>query len=238
MDEPDLATTLRTLLASGTETNPALESLVRDYARFHLTLVAVGATILLGVGTLALFTGQRFLTSPRRNGRWWSFERWTYLVFSAGSLVLGLGLTLVVVANLLNALDPRQGFAGTVDMLGSPRPGSSRAVLHQAFTAWLQSGRSPRPALVQAHIDDRLAWQRPKAAVTSLLFVTVVGLALRAWRTLVRQSRDRVGRWSGRDRATLGAGVGLVLAALVLMLMVLGNTQASVAPLTMVLLFG
>ena len=118
------------------------------------------------------------------------------------------------------------------------RPGTSAAELQQAFATWLLAGDGPMPALIQQRIDDRLAWQAPKAVVCAVLLVAVVVLSLVIWRSLIRRSRVR----PRPRRMTFGgltlAGLATVGASFVLMLMVLGNTQAALVPRAMTLVFG
>ncbi|HEY7071390.1 MAG TPA: hypothetical protein VH479_14785 [Acidimicrobiales bacterium] len=234
MNEPQ--DTLRRLLQSGTDSTPALNGLLHDYAKYHAVLVVVGGAFVAGFLVLSAFSWRRFRRAPKPGGRRWTFERRTFLFFATASLVLGGMLALVVAANLSNALAPRHGFAAAVDTIGTPGRGTPMAQLHEAFTTWLRSGGSQRPALVQSRIDDRLAWQRPKAIICAVLLAVLAVLGARIWRRLVRTSRAR--RPTGRDRALLAAGVGTGLACLLLVVMVVANTQACLAPLTMTLLFG
>ena len=57
------------------------------------------------------------------------------------------------------------------------------------------------------------------------------------WRSLIHRSRDRTARWRAKEFVLLLLGVVSVLACLVLMLMVMGNTQGSIAPLSLTLFF-
>ena len=41
----------------------------------------------------------------------------------------------------------------------------------------------------QPAIDDRLAWQQPKALISTVLFVVFVWLCVRIWRALIVKSR-------------------------------------------------
>jgi len=91
---------------------------------------------------------------------------------------------------------------------------------------------------IDAAIDHRLAWQGPKAVICWVLLIVVVVLTAWVWCGLVRRSRVRCGGWGRRDAALLGAGMALGPIALVLMTMVVGNSQASLAPLSMTLFFG
>ena len=102
----------------------------------------------------------------------------------------------------------------------------------------MQSGAASTPSPIEDRIDDRLAWQQPKAIITGVLLVLIAMSSARAWRTLVRVSRVAARPWAARDRVRLAGAIGSVPVCLVLMLMVIGNTQASVAPLTVTMLFG
>ena len=227
---------LRNLLKSGTDSNPALNSLLADYARYHFVLVGFACVFGVGFLLLGVVSWRRVLQSPMIDGRRWTFERRTYLFFGLTSLFLAMVMALLGGVNLLNALDPRPGFSGTLAMIGSPSPGTPRAELHEAFMAWLQSGTTDPPALVQNSIDERLAWQRPRAIVCGLLLVGLVAAGTRIWGTLIQRSRARAA--TGRDRVLLAAGIGNAMVCLLLMIMVIGNTQASLAPLGLTLANG
>lgn len=233
----DLRTTLSALLDSGTDANPALNALLRDYAAYHRVLAVLAGAFLIATTVLSVALWRRF-RSTRTPGAGWTFERrmsfWLGLV-SAGT---ALFLALVVAANVSNVLDPQAGFAGALGLLGSPKAGTSAAQLQDAFAGWLRSGAAAVPPEVTAAIDDRLAWQRPKAMICSVLLVAAVALTAVAWRALVRRSRLRQRRRTAGERLMLlGAMVGVPV-CLLLMLMVLGNVQGSLAPLSLTLFFG
>jgi len=233
-----LASTIRRLLRSDGGSGTTIDLLVGDFARFHAVL-AVLWSVFLGVVVVAtVVMWRRFVRAPRAEGRWWTFERSTYLAFGIGGALLSAFLSLVVAANLSNALDPRSGLRGALGEIPTVRPGTSAAELQQAFATWLLAGDGPMPALIQQRIDDRLAWQAPKAVVCAVLLVAVVVLSLVIWRSLIRRSRVR----PRPRRMTFGAltlaGLATVGASFVLMLMVLGNTQAALVPRAMTLVFG
>lgn len=233
-----LRSTLDELLRSGSDSNPALNELLRDYAAYHVVFIGIGGLFLLAFAGLAMFSWRRFRRTPGSEGRRWSFERATYLCFAAMGVVVTLMMTVIVAANASSVADPRHGFSGGLGMIGTPPDGTPTAELHQAFSTWLQSGETEPPALIDARIDDRLAWQRPKAIICSVLLVVLVLLSAHIWRTLIRRSRARHARRTPKDVGLLGAGLLGGAACLVLMLMVIGNTQASFAPLSMTLFFG
>lgn len=234
----ELRRTLDELLASGSDSNPALNALVDSYTEYHVVFIAVAGLFVVALALLAGFAWRRSRRAPRPDGRRLSFERVTYLGVALSSALLSLLMGLLVAANLSNVVDPQRGFSGAVGMIGPSPAGSSDAELHRAFASWLQSGAVDVPALVDETIDQRLAWQRPKAIVCAMLLVGFVVLGAAVWRGLIRRSRARQGRWRLSDVALLGAGILLGPVCVLLMVMVIGNTQAAWAPLSMTLFYG
>jgi hypothetical protein len=120
----------------------------------------------------------------------------------------------------------------------NPRQTLSGTTLSRLGERWLQSGRAQLSPLLQHAIDERLAWQRPKAVITSILLVAFVTLTVLLWRTLIRQSvTGRPFRKLSR-RLMLCAGVLSAISCLLLMLMVIGNTEGALAPLFLTALYG
>ena len=238
MDTNSLQDTLDALLAPGTDSNPALNALLSDYAEYHLVLVPFGGLFLLAFAMLAIFSWRRLRRTPRSEHRRWTFERVTYCCFGASSLFVALLIGLVTAANLGNALDGRQGFSGVVATVGTPGTGTRVAEVHQAFTTWLQSGNTAMPRLIASSIDERLAWQRPKAIICAVLLLAAVLLSARVWRAIIRRSRSRQEGWTRRDVGLLFAGLAAGPLCVLLMAMVIGNTQASFAPLSLTLVYG
>jgi hypothetical protein len=234
----NLKGTLEELLESGSTSNAALNRLLDDYTTYHATLVVVGGCFLLA---LLLFTGfcwRQYRGSRARGAGTRTFERRTYAGLGLLSVAVSAVLAVVVAANLSNALDARHGFSGVVTSLGSPPASSSLAGLQLEFSTWLQSGDAATPSPIEDRINDRLAWQQPKALITGVLLVLITAFSARAWRGLLWVSRVPARPWAARDRFRLAVAIGSVPICLLLMLMVIGNTQASVAPLTMTMLFG
>lgn len=235
-DTDTLRAMLDDLLRSGTTSNPALNRLLDDYTRFHLVLVAVGGLFMLGFVVLTVLSWRGFRRATSTNDRRWTFEKRTFLSFTGLGGLLAALTAVVIAANVSNVLDPRRGFAGSIGMIGTDRAGTSTVSLHQSFMMWLQSDSSATPPLVQRAIDDRLAWQQPKALISIVLFFVCVWLCVRIWRALIVKSRVNEPE---RNLKTVGLGFarwGLVATSFVLMLMVIGNTQASLAPLGLTLL--
>jgi len=229
---------LRTLIRSGSGSNPAFDSLVDSYARYHLVFVAVGSAFVVMLFAFCVLMWVRFATVPPSGSRRWAFEKKVYFAFGTVAAAVGVLLALIVAANVSTLVSPSQGFAGAIGLLARPREGTQAHALHQSFVAWLESGSPRIPALIESRIDERLAWQQPKAIVCAVLLLAFAVLGARIWRTLIRASRVEGSKWSLRDGAGLAAGVVATGVCLLLILMVLGNTQASLAPLSMTLFYG
>jgi hypothetical protein len=233
-----LGKSLRELVQSGTESNPALNALMSDYTKYHVVLVIVGGLFLLGLVVLSVFFWRRFRRTPRTDNGKWTFEKKTYCCFGVLSVLVAMFLALIVAANVSNTVAPRQGFAGAIGLIGESRAGTPTEELHQSVTAWLQSGSSQVPAVVQSRIDDRLGWQRPKAIICTALLVVFALLSALIWRRLIRGSRVPEHGWRLKDTALLLLGSITVAGCLLLMLMVIGNTQGWIAPLSLTLFYG
>jgi hypothetical protein len=138
---------------------------------------------------------------------------------AVASAVLGSLVAVIVFANAGNALNPRDGLEGTIPTLRTTPPGTELAQVQQATNAWLRSGSADKPRLLQDKIDARLSWQRPKAIITSVLFVAFDGLCIR-----IRRRRI--------------VSTVAMLCTLVLLVMAMANTQASFAPVFVTVLYG
>jgi hypothetical protein len=167
----------------------------------------------------SVFSWVRFRRAGRR-----TFARRSFFSSGAASLAVGLLMAVVCYANVTSVVDPRQTLAGTT--------------FSRVGEAWLRSGSAHLSPVLQHAIEERLAWQRPKAIICSVLLVAFVALTAFLWRRLLRQSASgetfrRLGRWS-----TLSAGVLSAASCLVLMLMVIGNAEGAFAPLFLTVLYG
>ena len=230
--------TLTTLLRSGTDDNPALTALLNSYTEYHVVFLVIGGISLLALLPFTAWCWRRFAGSRVNTQDTTSFERRTYLGFALLGTALVLFLGVAMAANLSVVLDPRPGFSSAVGVIGPPA-GSRSAALQDAFTTWLRSGSARMPEPVSRAIHDRLAWQGPKAVICALLLVALVALSVAVWRRLVRNSRIAgAGRRAGRRAGLLAVGVPAVAACLVLAAMVIGNTEAGLAPTAMTLFYG
>jgi hypothetical protein len=120
-------------------------------------------------------------------------------------------------------------------MIGRTQAGTPKAESHQSFNRWLQSGSTQIPPLVQSKISDRLAWQHPKAIICSVLLAIFVMVSMGIWGKLIRQSKVL---GTKPKLKLLFSGVVAVAVCFLLMLMVIGNTQATFAPMSLTLIYG
>src|SRR5690242_1372007 len=137
------------------QANPAYDLVLADDRNYHLVFLVVGGLFTLLLLLFTVFSSRR-LHRARRG----TFERRTHLwsAIAGGALLLFMGVALW--ANVTSVADPGKTLAGTTfSPLGE---------------AWVRSGSAEiSPALRQA-IDDRLAWQRPKAVICFVLLVAAV----------------------------------------------------------------
>jgi uncharacterized membrane protein YidH (DUF202 family) len=177
--------------------------------------LVVGGLFTLLLLFLNAFTWLRWRRAPRRTS-----ERRTYASFAGVSVALVLFMAVALWANVTSVVDPGRTLSGTP--------------FSPVGDAWLRSGRAQLSPLLQQQIDDRLAWQRPKAVICAVLLVAFVTAAVLLWRTLIRRSAAGV----PLPRFGRSAGVLLVVAGVVLMMMVIGNAEAAIAPLTLTVIYG
>jgi hypothetical protein len=146
--------------------------------------------------------------------------------------VLGAEVTAVCSASKVEMVQ------SVVDMLGTSQAGTHKAELYQSFNTWLQSGSTQVPSFIQSKISDRLGWQQPKAIICSVLLAIFVVVSIRIWGTLIRQSKVRQMKRKLQEKALLFSGVVAVAVCLLLMLMVIGNTQGTLAPMSLTMVYG
>jgi cytochrome bd-type quinol oxidase subunit 2 len=238
MTNDSLQTTLINLLQSETESNIALNSLLGDYTTYHVVLLIIGGCFTLIFVVLSILFWVRFKRAPKTEIRKWTFEQKTYFSFGLLTTIVGLVMMLIVVANAGTVLNPRPGLLEVINEFGTSQGGAHRAELYQSFNTWLQSGSRDVPALIQSKINDRLAWQRPKAIICSVLLAIFVATSVRIWSALIKKSKVRETKLKLNEKALLVSGCFSVASCLLLMLMVLGNTQATFAPMSLTLFLG
>jgi hypothetical protein len=233
MDD-ELQTTISEALEAGWRSNPGLKALVDDYVKFHWVLVAVGALVTLAF----LFGSFRFLRSYWKHRRIDApsdqLTRKVSLGFGVLSGTLGCLFGLLALVNASTALNPLPGFSSLVDTSTV----QADSDVGRSLIDWIQSASSETPPAVEKKVEDRLAWQMPKAIICSLLLLVFGWLTVVAWKALLGDAR-RSRSWSRmKGRVVLGSGVGATSVSLLLLVMAIANAQASIAPLTISALGG
>ncbi len=234
----NLQATLDNMIQSGAWSNPAMNTLINDYTRYHVVFVVEGGLLVVIYILLSIFFWTQWRGVPKIDKRRWTFEKKTYFSFGVLSIAVGLLISLFVAADATNVADPRLGFSLLVDSLGTPKAGTPMDHLYQAFNTWLQSGSATIPPLVQNKIDERMAFHMIRALVGGILLVAFVVFSTWIWRTLIKRSRIREMKWRLRESALLVSGVATVLLSLYLMAFVVANLQGALAPITLTLLYG
>jgi heme/copper-type cytochrome/quinol oxidase subunit 2 len=234
----NLQATLNKMIQSGSRSNPAMNTLINDYTKYHVVLVVAGGFLVVIFVLLSIFFWTQWRRVPKTDKRKWTFEKKTYFSFGALSAVVGLLIALIVAVNATNALDPQHGFSLLVDSLGAPKAGTQMDKLYQAFNTWVESGSTNIPPIIQRKIDERIAFHTTKAIVSGILLVVFVVLSTCIWSTLIKRSRVREAQWRLKERTLLVSGVATVTLSLLLMVIVVANMQGAFAPITLTLLYG
>lgn len=237
MATDNLQTTLTTLLQSGTQSNPVLNELLADYARYHFALVILGGAFTLLCLGLSIFCWIRFkkLATVAEHG--WTFEKKTFFSFGIIAVIISLLMALIVVVNISNAVNYRKGFTGALTMLSPAQPNTPKAAFYQSFATWLQSENTVMPLTVKNTIDERLGWQLPKAIICSILLVIFTFCGVRIWSSLIKRSRVSSRVRSRKETLLLALGIAIATILPLLVVMVIANTQAVLAPIVLTLLF-
>jgi hypothetical protein len=237
VDSNNLQNTLYSLMQSGTHSNPAYNTLLHDYIKYHAVLVIEGGIFALLLIALCVYFWRRFKRMRKAETRNWTFEKKACFCFGIVSTIAALFMLLIVAVNLGTVLNPQEGFAQVIRDLGTPQAGTQKAAHYQAINTWVQSGSAHMPPVLQNKVRDRLSWQRPKAIVCSILLVVFAIFTARLWQKLINsRASESMGRLKTKVLITMG--VITVPVTLLLMIMALANTQASIAPITLTLLFG
>lgn len=229
--------TMRQLLQSGWQANPAMRSIMADYVREHAVVATAAGLVAVAFVVASVLAWRRLRTAGRRGGSAPAVPRAACLALASCSAAAGVVISLVAALNARTALAPAGGFAGVVDMLG-PQDGP----LRQSFGQWLRSGSATPPPLLAAQLHHRVVFQSAKAAVCAVLVVALAALSLWLWRSLVRWSR-RGARAAARPgaltrTAALSSGVVTAGLSLLMLVVVVANLASALAPVGKTLAFG
>ncbi len=216
--------------------NPAMKTLMNDYARAHSIVVVLGGAFVIGFAILSVFFWKQFRKQSKAPDALRSkspvtvrmyFRAW--LLASAVTLSLGL----VVFANASNAIDPLPGFS----MANTPTTPNTNAV-DAALNDWIVSGQKQMPAVIEEKISKRISWQRPKAIITGVLFALFAALSVKNWKALIQRVQSGKSLWQPQGIALLAGKFTVLPLAFMMLVMFLANTQGALAPITISLLGG
>lgn len=233
-----LQTTLNKLIQSGSGSNPALNTLINDYTMYHIVFVIAGGLLVIIFVLLSIFFLWQWKKSPKTDKSKWTFEKKLYFAFVTFSILVGLAMALITAANATNAVNPRHGFSLLPDSLVTPTVGTQKYQLHMAFNMWLQSGSADIPSIIQSKIHERVVFHTAKAIVCTILLVLSVVFSKFIWNVLIKRSRMREAKWRLKESALVVSGVATIALSLLLMVIVVANTQAAFGPITLTLLYG
>jgi hypothetical protein len=225
----DLRTTMSKQLASGWQANPAMNLLVNDYAKYHTIFVIAGSFLVLAFTLLSLFFWVKFKKAPTSYKSKWGFAKKTYFCFGISSSIVSLFFALLVVANASNAFSPISGFS----YLARSSTTSSESDLGRALNEWVRSRNERIPAIIEQRVHNRIAFQRPKAIVCGFFLVFFVAFSVHLWDSLLRAIRKDELSWTLKQKTTFVSGIVMVNLCLLMVVMVVANTQGAIAPMTM-----
>jgi hypothetical protein len=228
----ELHHTLSEQLQSGWQSNPAMKTLINDYANYHAVLVAAGGCLVLIFVLLSIFFWIRLKRTPLAVKHTWAFEKKVYCSFGLLSLLVGLFLALIVAVNATNVFDPLHGFSLLVGSLATP----NTSVVGHVLNEWIKSGNGNIPPLIEQKIHERIAWQRPKAMVCGMLLVVFVALSALLWNTLLKKTRASESKWRLKEITCFVAGIASVTLSFLMAVMVVANMQGAIAPITITVL--
>lgn len=228
----NLQLTLTEHLKSDWQSNPAVKTLVDDYAKYHAVLALAGSVTLLILLALTTIFWIRFKKQSRTEQRKWPFEKKVYFWFGLVLTLFTMFFVLIVVANISTARKPIPGFTLLANSVSTPDDSTEG----HALSAWIQSGESTMPAVLDQKVQDRISWQRPKAIICGMLLIVTIFINGYIWRYLIRYSNKEGKKWQPKERLLLAAGSITFGLSLLLLVMALANMQGSIAPIAMSLL--
>lgn len=237
MDDISLSQTLFRIVSQGGGDIPSYNVLYQDYVKFHFIIFICGAIFLMLLLSMTAFAAKRVLFNARQQQPSVTrFEKRAFWLFVLAGIATSSIMLVIVLANLSTVIEPHQGFVRTFpDMHVAPSDARGMA-LHEEVKLWLESEDPKIPLLLQEAVRDRLSWQKPKAAISGLLLVILSALTALIWTTLLR--RARLGYSLNKPSWVCLTALGIVALPIdfLLMLMLLANTQASLAPLMLTLI--
>lgn len=223
----------------GAVDNRVYDLLLQDYINYHAVLV-VGGSVFAMAAFYVTARSIRALAAGRANAGSPApvVARRANLVLAITGAVTGLLMLLLVAINLSTVLSPREGFTQTFAEAAARSRDAENALSWDTLLTWIQTGDERLPPRLQAAVNERLSWQRPKAIVCWILLALSALLTTRAWNA-INEGRQRKPARTGLGRAVLlASAIAGISVCLILVVLAFVNTQAWIAPIVITLAAG
>ncbi|KPV59645.1 hypothetical protein QJ48_10005 [Paenibacillus sp. A3] len=227
----ELQNALHEMIESGPQSNPALNTVINDYAMYHAVLVIVGGVLLMIFAWLSIRFWAKFKRMPKISKSKWKFEKKVYFSFGILSCSVALLMILVVVANATNTFNPLHGFSLLVGSFEISNGETYKGELRYAFIEWIKSGNENIPSILKQQINERIEFHTTKAIVCGVLFIIFVALSRFLWNALIKRTKEIDSKWRYKENAYFIFGIATVVLSLLLMVIVVANMQGAFAPL-------
>ncbi|MCK9862865.1 hypothetical protein [Paenibacillus sp. ATY16] len=154
-----------------------------------------------------------------------------YAKYHAVLVIVG-GLLVILFAWLSIRLWTKFKRNHIIDSFAISDGGSYKDEWRYAFIEWIRSGNESIPAMIQQKINARIEFHAAKAFVCGALLIIFVALGLFLWNSLIKRSKAMGSKWRYIEKTYFISGIATVALSLLLMVMVVANTQGAIAPLT------
>lgn len=225
---------LRSLIQSGNTDNPALNFLINDYRKYHLVMVTLGSLSLIVLGVFSIHQFKLLKSGNGFKDNLQTIHGKMTLYFASLSSLLLFALGLIVVGNAINAGKPRTGFKESLSILSTNSIGTHQILIQGEFIKWINSGKEQVPNYISRAISERLAWQQPKAIISLILLLFTLYLLKVIFKSFVQKLSP-----TSKLKVSLKicAVAMLPLTAVLFLVMFIGNSQGSLAPMALTLFF-
>jgi len=218
------------MVKSGLQSNPATNTIINDFAKYHFIIVILGACMVLIFALLSKIFWTKFKRIAKTHKLKWGFEKKVYFYFGTLNTLWALLMTLLVYANLTSALNPVQGFSMVVETYITLKR-TNLDKLHQTFNQWINSGNETIPSILQEQLNAGVKFHTTKAMVCGILLTIFVVLSIILWTRLIKRTKVNDSKWGFKEKAYFVFGIATVNLSLLMIVMVMANMQGALAPL-------
>lgn len=236
----ELQKALRDIVESGAVPNLAMSRIIFDYAKYHAVLVIISGLLFLLFAFLSLKFWRKMKSVRSLSQKKWRFESKAYGYFFAISIIMGLFMLLLAVANMTNTINPLHGLSLAYNLSqsnGEIYKEVSTDELHLIFSTWIKSGDGNIPQAIMTEIKNRVGFHATRALFSSALLAVFVALSKDRWKKLIQHARDiEIGvsdsKWRVYDTFNFCVANMAIAVSLLMMLVTMANIQGAIAPLT------